>query len=262
MQRSASDASPTVLRPCGDNLKAGEEPLDAWRYFSRRASAVLGIADALRNDHVGDAEDWSLIADPHFDPDVDEAPDFDPTTRSEPYGMTKGPAIPPDFPHDDAITAARELLLDELWSWMTFWRADRFVGFSDLRLTWEPERCRWRVMIDFNDYLFAAIALQLVLVVAEADNLYTCSGCGRPYIRTTKRRPKAGWANYCANCFVDGSAERKAAKKYRERRSEAQRLKAAGISVAEIARTLSVAPARVKNWIQREDHVQTKTRKQ
>src|ERR1019366_7449547 len=35
-------------RPCGEAMPEGIEPIEAWRYFSRRASAVLNIAAALK----------------------------------------------------------------------------------------------------------------------------------------------------------------------------------------------------------------------
>jgi hypothetical protein len=100
-------------------------------------------------------------------------------------------------------------------------------------------------------------------VLADADSLYSCSGCGIPYIRPRERkRPKSGWANYCARCSEDGVAQRRAAENYREKRAEADRLHLGGASVSEIAEQLNTEVARVRGWLEqgRKD-AKTKTRK-
>ena len=58
--------------------------------------------------------------------------------------------------------------------------------------SWIDDQQRWDLQIDYHGFLFAAIGLQLALVVAEAESLYSCSGCGVPYIRAReKKRPKS-----------------------------------------------------------------------
>jgi hypothetical protein len=99
-------------------------------------------------------------------------------------------------------------------------------------------------------YLFAAIALQIALVVAEADSLYTCSACGIPYIRT-KKRPKAGWANYCGTCIERGIGGRRAVESYRKRKADAKRLAGEGLTLAEIAAKVNSDPETVKGWLRK-----------
>jgi hypothetical protein len=51
-------------RPCGEAMPKGSDPLDAWKYFSRRAAAVLNVAAALKDGKLGDLADWEVNSDP------------------------------------------------------------------------------------------------------------------------------------------------------------------------------------------------------
>jgi hypothetical protein len=44
---------------------AGSEPLEWWRYLSRRAYSVQRIADALDHGRIGDDEDWDFLSSAH-----------------------------------------------------------------------------------------------------------------------------------------------------------------------------------------------------
>jgi hypothetical protein len=49
----STKAKDTVIyRPCGESQTEGSDPIPAWKYFSRRACAVLNIAAALRQDKL------------------------------------------------------------------------------------------------------------------------------------------------------------------------------------------------------------------
>src|SRR5262245_20140807 len=47
------DTEPVTFRLCACTIR-GSDPLAAWRYFSRRVSAILKIAAALRQGRLGD----------------------------------------------------------------------------------------------------------------------------------------------------------------------------------------------------------------
>jgi transposase-like protein len=118
------------------------------------------------------------------------------------------------------------------------------------------------MQIDYHGLLFAAIALQLALVIADADSLYSCSGCGMPYIRPReKRRPKPGWANYCTRCSDGGVAQRKAAESYRGKRAKAVQMHSSGVSLQEIAETLKTEASRVNGWLKNERMHNAKAKK-
>ncbi len=117
-------------------------------------------------------------------------------------------------------------------------------------MRWNGIQQRWDIQIDYHGLLFAAIALQLALVVANADSLFTCSGCAVPYIRPRERkRPKSGWANYCDQCSTEGVAKRRAVESYREKRAQAVRLSSSGVPVPEIAEQLNTEATRVRGWL-------------
>ena len=158
--------------------------------------------------------------------------------------------LPRGTPRRSAVDQGRDLLADEIEQWLSFWKAGRVRGLSDFSLRWSSDANKWELQIEYQGYLFAALALQLALVVAEADSLYTCSACGLPYIRT-KKRPKAGWANCCDACIARGVGGRRAVESYRRRKREAKRLAAEGMPLAQIAAGVNSDPERVKGWLRK-----------
>lgn len=245
------------VRPCGEGVSCGREPLAAWRYYSRRACAVLNIAAALRKDppQLGSLDDWNEIA---VDRKKPEALHLGMGRHAyTPFGMGFGsmPEARPQYSLT-AIDGAREAIASEVQLWMTFWKDDRLHGVSDFRIDWDGRR--WNLKVDYHGFLFAAIALQLALVLADADSLYSCSGCGRPYIRD-KKRPKPGCDNYCENC--KGISKRKAVETYREKKARACQLRSDGMSPEEIATELNTTSAKVKAWIKKgKQNAKAKTR--
>jgi hypothetical protein len=113
------------------------------------------------------------------------------------------------------IERARRAIGTEINRWLSFWKANRMDGLSDFSVHWNPVSQRWELQIDYHGFLLSAIALQLALVVAEADSV--CSGCSKPYTRD-KRRPKPGSDNYCETCEAGWVAKRRAVDRYREKR--------------------------------------------
>jgi hypothetical protein len=162
------------------------------------------------------------------------------------------------------LTDARHAIANEVNDWLDCWKKERTGRISDLSLYWAEDQKKWSVQVEYHGQLFPAIALQLALVLADADSLFNCSGCGMPYIRPRERkRPKSGWANYCEQCSKSGVARRRATENYREKRAEALRLHLEGRSVSEIARQLSTDDARISAWLEKGDEdAQGKTRKQ
>jgi hypothetical protein len=148
------------------------------------------------------------------------------------------------------VKLGRGFIAGEVGSWLDCWKEEQTTAVSDFALRWNDVQRRWDLQIDYHGLLFAAIALQLALVVADADSLYSCSGCGVPYIRSRERkRPKSGWANYCDQCSKDGVAQRRAVESYRDKRAQAVRLHSSGVPVPEIAEQLHTEATRVRGWL-------------
>jgi hypothetical protein len=122
----------------------------------------------------------------------------------------------------------------------------------------------WQIEIGFFSVL-GALATQLLLAVARADALYTCTGCGDAYIRSAaekdgsfrrRRAPKPGENNYCQKC--EPRAVQDAKRRYRKKQRDARERYEAGGSVREIARELRTKPGIVARWAKREGWVKGK----
>jgi len=198
----------------------GREHLERWTSISRRACAVLNIAAAIKQGELGSAEDWDAI-----DPSIDAR--F-PKTKNR--FMAQG------------LSRARTLLQWELENWTALGRITLSIG-------WDNKHEAWRTEIDFGGRMFAALALQLLLTVADADQLFNCDGCKRPYIRPRHhRRPKPGQANFCEQCGRQ-AALRHADLRRKSRIREARRLHAGGMRVSGIANRLKATPVTVNRWV-------------
>jgi len=192
------------------------EPLELWRTISAEATWMLRMAAALsqnprrRND---DPEIWRELA--------------------------------PDFTRDQIEDAQFDL-----WRAVNVWLK---IGRVQLRMarphSWDnPD---WQTEIHYGGQfnLFGALATQLMLVIAGAEKLYTCSGCRIPYVRK-KKLPKSGQSNYCS----DPSCGRKRARYDADRRRkdkmiEARKLASSGVRVREIARRLNLTTDTAKRWV-------------
>jgi hypothetical protein len=150
---------------------------------------------------------------------------------------------------EQKLRSARWAIAGEACYWFECWKKEKTGAVSDFALRWVDDQQRWDLQIDYHGLLFPAIALQLALVMADADSLYSCSGCGYPYSRPRERkRPKSGWANYCDQCSKDGVAQRRAAETYREKKAEAVRLRSGGASFSKIAELLHTTVTRAREW--------------
>ena len=100
-------------RPCGEAMPEGSDPLDAWKYFSRRASAVLNIAAALKDGKLGDLADWGVLA---IIPTGDEAEEAAAKAAYEQhrYGMGFLPDLPRGTRGRSAVDHGRDLLSEEI----------------------------------------------------------------------------------------------------------------------------------------------------
>ena len=240
-----------LKRPGREHVDEGIEPIAAWQYFSHRAQAVLQIAAALKQNKLGDLNDWNVIG--ILVPRggyTKEHQELVKTRILRPqFGMAFGLFSMGQSPEEN-VELARGFISSEIGHWLDCWKQGKTTSVSDFALRWNGMARRWEFQIDYHGLLFAAIALQLALVVANADSLFTCSGCGVPYIRPRERkRPKSGWANYCDQCSQEGVAKRRAVETYREKRAQAVRLHSSGVPVAEIAVQLKTDTTRVRRWL-------------
>jgi|SRR5208283_1873276 len=218
----------------------GEEPLEAWWFLSRRAHAVLCITQALRRNERGAVEDWSCLSSGYSGQDPQKVsffglPNFARWETSDLVRLT----------FKDALFFERVQIGSELTQWME-------VFGVVLAVRWRGDENRsWQLEVSYNRLRFlGAIALQLALSVADAESLFTCDGCGRPYIRA-QRKPNDGQSNYCETCAQTRKPQREAEKRYRQNQRDARAMAAKGASVTEIAKKLERTPAVVRGWLQK-----------
>jgi DNA-directed RNA polymerase subunit RPC12/RpoP len=219
------------------------EPLEAWRYFSRRANAVLAIAANIRQGRLGRPEDWAALSSlsSKIPPALWNA--LRRYVDSSYFEMLADRGFNL-FLTGQPIKTQAFFLSAEIMLWM------RITGLGFAFIESQPKGSGWHIEVDYNGSLLAAMALHLALNASGHEALYVCSGCGRPYIRSNKS-PKPGESNFCKSC---GRAEslRHADKRRRERIQEARKLHAIDVPMKEIAKRLGVrSPATVRRWIEK-----------
>jgi hypothetical protein len=193
----------------------GQELIEAWRYYSRRAMAVLNLIASIKQEKIGGVEDWRQLGT------GDDSPE-----EWERVGNVAAKFPLPSFTGFPAtVREASTIIANEVNAWMAVWRAHRADDASDFRVD-ATGAARWEMQVDFHGCLFPALAFQLCLVAVNADSLYCCSGCGFPYVRPREgkgsRRPKPGQDNYCKECVRLGIPVRRASERYRERKANVQ----------------------------------------
>jgi len=229
-------------------LNGRGEPLSAWRFFSRRACAVLKLAAALERGDRGSDEDWSYLAS-------DAVPGSDSKTysRDHLFGMPNwmlagwglGAHLPAPYNQQPLPVAwLRRQISGELSHWMGRYRVA-------LSVDWLSDSPKMQIQYQAGATVLSAIALQLTLAVLKQKALMTCSGCGFPYSRRAPRKmPKAGNLNFCDDCTEGNKgSNRESQRRHREKKKQVFGLQAAGIAPAEISRQTGVRIETVEKWV-------------
>jgi ssDNA-binding Zn-finger/Zn-ribbon topoisomerase 1 len=220
-------------RPCAKSVSAPHaEPVQTWRYFSRRAKAILDLAALLHQGKKPTAAQWeplgelrSVIGMRAIKYLTEEAPGLSWCIAERGF---------PE-PAKQTLEIQRGLLAYEITIWLKLGRVGLVAGPGVLE-------------IDLHHCMFSAIALQLALTIAGTNRLFTCSGCGYPYSRKNKA-PKPHQANFCPRCGPE--ALRQADQRRRKKMADARHLKQQGLSVSKIAKQLGTEIATVKGWIKK-----------
>lgn len=244
-------------------MELGVEPVSAWLYYSKRARALLNVAAALKQGKLGDLSDWDEFAI-FVGPGSSEEALKEVKARMEGLDFGLGFSVLNGLgTTEERLQIAQESVSHEIDNWLCCCKREKVTPIADFSMRWVHEKQRWDFQIDYHGLLFAAIALQLALVIADADSLFTCSGCGIPYVRPRERkRPKAGCSNYCDRCSSDGTSGKRASQNYLKKKKEARQLLSQGRSVSEVAEQVGADPAIVRKWAEKGDKdAKTKTRK-
>ena len=225
--------------------KPRTEQLEVWRYFSRRASAVLSIAAKVKEDSLGDFEEWRSFQNlnkwaPHFlEKFMDEVSPYVAIAPAAGYWLgAKDPS-------------KRNLESERIFLWC---EAELWLRLGKVRFGLEPKgdsfALPWELKISYGSGVLGAIALQLALTLCDVNKLFTCSGCGLPYRRDT-RRPRSDQANFCKKCRATGTPLKKADERRRQKKVDAHRLSDEGFSVQEIATQLATKVTTIRVWLKK-----------
>lgn len=169
---------------------SGFDPTDAWRFYARRARAVLDVAAALHRGQPASPEAMQALSRVTLDP-AGEA------VRNLPQ----------------TLSAQRA----EIGAHLQFWI---WHGGVIPQISWRENRPEIRIG---GTSLFGELGLQLILAVGRIEGLACCSECGRFYPPT--RRPRADQRNYCPVCSESGAPLRYAqtARKRRKENTESRK---------------------------------------
>lgn len=235
--------------PCcwwGTTQRPRSEPLATWRYWAKRARAVLNIAESLklRQPKTGkraSPTDWEALdgLEGRVGGDV-----FDDLRRH--YGIIEGYAR---YGTQDSHAWDLQTEHLKLAREITLWKQLGRLGVGLNEATWRLEDktafqqyldspdIAWRLENDYRGFLFSAIAHQLVLTVI-GKKLFICSACGETYQREGKA-PKRGERNYCERCGLRATMYA-ATERKQKRIAQAQLLHQKGKSAEEIAKLLQI----------------------
>jgi hypothetical protein len=192
--------------------RAGSESLDAWRVLSRKANAIVHLAQALGAAKRGASKDWQTLI---------------PSLRDDASYEPPAPALLLALLANRWVRDAQIHLLVKIRQGVPVLRygSDDIFGYGAL---------------------FGALGIQLLLRITGPQAEVPCSACGAPY--KPSRRPAASKANYCPKCGHP-EAVRRAKFAMRQRQALARQLHLDGLSAKDIAGRVGSKPATVRGWL-------------
>jgi hypothetical protein len=188
------------------------EPLEAWRFWARKATALLRAAASTHRGEVGSREHWIIIA-PVRPTEVSELEKAFETRTLSPKDRRKL-----DFRLDTIFGEPLPWRTGNQWrllqSAVNYWLS---LGSPQPRCVLERGRPTFILTAgEEHGWLFAVLAAELFFAVTKAKGLRICSNCGRLY--PPKQLPRRGNHTYCPRpeCGLR-AAWRTASAKYRDK---------------------------------------------
>jgi hypothetical protein len=236
------DAAGNIIPDRAFLIDPRTEPLELWRHFSQRALAVFNIGANLAQDKQGSPTDWKVLNVPWEKMRGRDLinPLFHQRGLEQDKRLQTYLLFGPPYSADWDLTTERSWLTREL----TFWLEIAKPGFSLNEET-------FRLEVDHGGCVLGVIALQLAMHVSGTGHMFLCSSCKKYYQREKERTPKPGQANYCRACRSKGIAQREANTRTREKKAEARRMRAAGLSDREVSEKLGVKIQTIRGWLRK-----------
>jgi hypothetical protein len=229
--------------------REGFETFHQWRAYSRRANAILKVAERLNGNRCGTREDWATI----FGRSAGElkpqlayvtAIGADPLSDALASWFSQNPFAPNSACEVRLGDVANEwrLLADALNGWLRISRVRPWVTLRGSKLTFAVS----------GGGLFGAIGLRLTYAVCAIEGYAICAACSQ--FDRPKRKPKSGQRYFCEKCRGAQEPIKFAMRDTRLRKSKARTLHKSGTSPEEIARQIGRGIDQVRKWAGIEDN--------
>jgi hypothetical protein len=227
------------------SLMTGREPLQLWRFLSRRVYSVVQISAKLDSGETPADADWYDLSSDLISITASDSPThfytFPDWSLREPLPDKSGVSW------DRRLNASRQkdiiaAEIDEVW-------LEKFP--SRPTLSYGDDNA-FEIQMRFSyGNLLPFIALQMALTVAGVNRFFSCSACGKLYVRKEQRTPNKGQSNYCSAEACKKEALRRADQNRRMRVIRVRELHVSGVSVSEIAAQLGISIKRVRALLER-----------
>lgn len=142
------------------------EPVERWRYFARRARAILRVASRLNQNKQGYFKDWQVLN----------------PTLSRPLNKLGGMYL-----------LEKTTLAEKIEYWLDY-------GNVRPQFTWPGDK----PLISFGCNVLGLITCHIMFAVSRSGGIAICRGCGYPY--SPIKRPKTNQRNYCKSCGKKASS--------------------------------------------------------
>lgn len=176
------------------------EPLETWRQLSRLMQALWRIGYNLRENVLGQPEDWRIV----FSGNPNVVVLLNQTTIPVKNWKIGQEYVEPVW--------EREVNIE----WQIIENAIRvFFSWGGVGISFRKTEGQSSVVLD-SPGLFGALAIELMYSLFSEHRLETCSACGRIYFPI--RAPRPGEESYCSDPECKKVMKQRIAKKYRKRR--------------------------------------------
>ncbi len=192
-----------VSAPLDADWICGWEPLSAWRWWARKASATVAIAGLVLRGQIAPLGLWQRAA-------VHMAPGSQPIRGIH--------AECPALEYLRLTETRRPQMSEEEQRWRQraalAWLLDEWLLIGGVRPRCDPGRGGPRISFGGGG-LAGSLALQLVQACSSTGAFALCSECGSSYLPS--RLPRRDQRNYCPGCKGKKIPERNAARSFRQR---------------------------------------------
>lgn len=177
------------------------ESLDAWRRFSSEAKALLDIGVALRHNDETTKADWEIAL-----------------TSSERWKRLR-PLLKSPAETEYEASDLRQILARHVEVWVRLGGVRPVLSWGELTIRTPPAKREpppYPTILYNYSGLFGALAVRLMLAIAQGKGITICSICGEGF--TPARRPRSDRRVVCSAAACKRVLGRDASQRYRRKK--------------------------------------------